>query len=189
MPARSFLGFGVRGQRSSGASAAPTEKDVIAGGVAAAANAFHKAVNRAAAAAAGGLHGPARDAKPDGTRHNRNAARCKPSRWGRGRSSRAGHTDATARRQDFRPGAYPRCRVGPCRSSRQAAPTPVATGEEPGDVADSGGLAPGGAAGRGRCGGTSAGPASAASGGPLADRQYSNSGTAAVPAGRGGRSL
>jgi hypothetical protein len=193
LPTRSFLVLGVVGQHSSRHTAAPTYKDVILGGAAAAACAAHKDASRGAVALASGIRGLARGARLDGTRRNRNAAACQPSQRQTGHSSRGGRTDAEGLLRLFRPSAYPRLRQTR-RSSLPQAPGVlrvgrVAAGEESGGVADSGGLAPGGAAGRGRFGDTSAGPASAANGGRLAGSQHNSSGTAAVPAGIGGRSL
>jgi hypothetical protein len=189
LPARSFLVLGVVGQSSFRRSAAPTEKDVIPGGAARDACADHKAANRGAVAAASGPRGPARGARLDSTRRNRNAVGCKDSRRQKERSSPAGRMDATARRRFFRASAYPRPQQTSRLSDRRTPPRRVAVGARRGAVGDSGGLVAGGAAGRCRWRGTSAAPASDASGGQPADRRASSSGTAAVSAGTTGRSL
>jgi hypothetical protein len=187
LPARSFLVLGGRGQSTSRPPGAPRGKDIILGGAAADASACRKAVNPDGGAAACAPRGPARSARPGGRTRSRNALGC---RWRqRGHSSRAGRKGTVAPRRDFPASAYPRGRPTPCRLARWAQPAEVAVGEEVGDVAGSGGIVADDAAGRWRYGGTSAGPANAATAAPGADRRHSSSGTVAVPGGRNAGSL
>jgi hypothetical protein len=179
--------LGVRGQPTSPTAAAPTRKDVIAAGAQPAWGADRRRASRGGAVAVAGPHGPAQSARLVGTTHSRSAGSGRGGREQTGRSSQAGRTAAASPPRLFRASAYPRCRQTPRRTLRRAGPWRAAE-QGPDDAAGSGALAPGGAAGRGRSAGTSAAPASAANGWPLAGSQRRSSGPAAVPGGRGGHS-
>jgi hypothetical protein len=185
--------WGVEGQRSSRGGCSNSDKDVISSGVAWAGGGVPAAASRAAAGRAGGLRGRERNVKPDGTRRNRNGGLKTASRREREHSSRGGRTGTRENRWFFRASAYPR--GGPTRRPlwelRGPSEPRVASREGSGEVeervvaaavADSVGLVAGGADGRCRWRGTSAGRASAASVVRPADRQASSNGTEAVRA-------
>jgi hypothetical protein len=161
-------------QRTPGRWPLPTDKDVIAAVPAARGDGGPAGASHAAGVAASGTRGPGHGAKLVGTTDNRNAAAGRASPEGTGRSSRVGRRDAGELPGLFWASAYP-------RSARREE---SAAGRVP--VGDSGELAVDGGLYRARWPGTSAGRASVASVGRLADKPHNSSGTAGV---RGGTSV